>query len=54
MKVLLSACFVCCAIFAFGQSIEELEQKLREAETNKEKMLYSFELAQAFCPHQHG
>ncbi|MDZ4703470.1 MAG: adenylate/guanylate cyclase domain-containing protein [Saprospiraceae bacterium] len=48
MKALLSACFVCFAIFAFGQSIEELEQKLQEAETSKEKMLYSFELAQAY------
>ena len=48
MKALLSACLICCAVFAFGQSVEELEQKLQEAETSKEKMLYSFELGQAY------
>jgi len=48
MKALLSACLVCCAIFAFGQSIDELEKQLQEAETSKEKMLYNFKLGEAY------
>ncbi|MBK7870780.1 MAG: hypothetical protein IPJ74_08885 [Saprospiraceae bacterium] len=45
MKNLLILLFVATASFSFGQTVEELEQQLKETFDNKERLNILYELA---------
>lgn len=45
MRIFLTALLFCLSVLASGQTVAELEQQLKEAETSQEKMAISYQLA---------